>query len=529
MAYFRNLRIKRKMTVALLGTTTLALLLACGTFVIYERASSRRAMARNLDVLADALARNCGAALSFAEIQDTKEGAAKILAALGAERAVVAACLYTEDGSLHATYARTAADAKFPPKPEADGTRIERDVMVVVRAVNDEGKRIGSIYLRADLAELNARLQLYAGVSVLVLVGSFLLALALASALQQLILRPILALTDTATRIAETRDYTARAQKLSGDELGVLTDAFNQMLDDIQERTGALQQANESLRTQAGEMREAAAVLAASASQIMASTTQLAASATETASAITETTATVEEVKHTSQVSSDKAKHMSQEAQKAADVAKSGKRAVDQTIEGMTAIRQQMEALAESILSLSAQSQTIGEIISSVDDLAAQSKLLAVNAAIEAAKAGDEGKGFAVVAQEVRSLAEQSKQATTAVRTILNDIQKATSSAALATEQASKAVEGGVRQSVAAGESIGALAESIAGAAQASTQIAATSQQQFVGMDQVAMAMENIKQGSTQTVASTRQAETAAQQLHQLGQKLTDLVARFKV
>jgi methyl-accepting chemotaxis protein len=240
----------------------------------------------------------------------------------------------------------------------------------------------------------------------------------------------------------------------------------------------------------------------------MASTTQLAASAAETAAAVTETTATVEEVKQTAQVSSQKAKFVADEAQQSAEIARSGKLAVDQTIEGMGDIRQQMGAVAESILSLSAQGQAIGEIIATVDDLAAQSKLLAVNAAIEAAKAGEEGKGFAVVAQEVRSLAEQSKAATLQVRAILTDIQKATSSAVLATEQGSKTVEIGVRQSTSSGESIRALAESIAGAAQASTQIAATSQQQFVGMDQVAM---------------------AAHQLHQLGQKLKELVARFKV
>ena len=194
----------------------------------------------------------------------------------------------------------------------------------------------------------------------------------------------------------------------------------------------------------------------------------------------------------------------------------------------MGEIRQHMGAVAETILSLTAQSQAIGEIVATVDDLAAQSKLLAVNAAIEAAKAGDEGRGFAVVAQEVRSLAEQSKQATTQVRGILNEIQKVTGSAVLATEQGGKAVEVGVRQSLSAGESIRALAESITGAAQSAVQIAATSQQQSIGMDQVAMAMENIKTASTQTVASTKQAERAAQRLHEIGQRLKQLVERFK-
>jgi methyl-accepting chemotaxis protein len=129
----------------------------------------------------------------------------------------------------------------------------------------------------------------------------------------------------------------------------------------------------------------------------------------------------------------------------------------------------------------------------------------------------------------VKSLAEQSKQATGQVRTILGDIQKATSAAVLATEQGNKAVEAGVRQSGETGESIRLLAESIHEAAQAATQIAASSQQQMAGMDQVAQAMENIKQASSQNMAGTRQAEVAAQGLHELGQKLKQLAAQYQV
>ena len=106
-----------------------------------------------------------------------------------------------------------------------------------------------------------------------------------------------------------------------------------------------------------------------------------------------------------------------------------------------------MTFIADSIVRLSEQSIAIGEIISSVGDLASQSNLLAVNASIEAAKAGEHGKGFAVVAQEVRSLAEQSKESTEQIRRILNDIQKAISSAVMATEQGGKTVENSVLQS----------------------------------------------------------------------------------
>ncbi|MES2366968.1 MAG: CHASE3 domain-containing protein [Pseudomonadota bacterium] len=279
-------------------------------------------------------------------------------------------------------------------------------------------------------------------------------------------------------------------------------------------------------RTITRQLRESINLLSSSAAEILATTSQVASGAAETASAVSETTATVEEVKQTAQLASQKAKYVSDSAQKTAQISQTGRKSVEDAIAGMQHIQEQMESIAESIVRLSEQSQAIGEIIATVNDLAEQSNVLAVNAAIEAAKAGEHGKGFGVVAQEVKSLAEQSKQATSQVRALLGDIQKATGAAVLATEQGHKAVETGVKQTTETGESIRLLAESIHEAAQAATQIAASSQQQMVGMDQVALAMENIKQASVQNVAGTRQAEVAAQGLHELGQELATLIGR---
>jgi methyl-accepting chemotaxis protein len=277
------------------------------------------------------------------------------------------------------------------------------------------------------------------------------------------------------------------------------------------------------------QLRESIAQLSSSAAEILATTTQVASGAAETATAVNETTATVEEVKQTAQVASQKARYVSDSAQKVTQISQTGRKSVEDAIAGMHRIQEQMESIAESIVRLSEQSQAIGEIIATVNDLAEQSNVLAVNAAIEAAKAGEQGKGFGVVAQEVKSLAEQSKQATAQVRAILGDIQKATSTAVLATEQGHKAVEAGVKQSTTAGDAIRQLAESVNEAAQAATQIAASSQQQMVGMDQVALAMDNIKQASVQNVAGTRQAAVAAQDLHELGVKLGALVGNSAV
>lgn len=325
--------------------------------------------------------------------------------------------------------------------------------------------------------------------------------------------------------IRSQRDVAAAAQAIAGGDLRAkITPRSERDLVGIAFATMV-----DNLRRTTGELSEAVSVLAVSASEILASTTQVASGAAQTGTAIAQTTTTVEEVKQTALLSSQKAKYVSDSAQKATQVGQAGRRAVEASAAGMQRIQTQVESIAESVVRLSEQGHAISEIIATVNDLAEQSNLLAVNAAIEAAKAGEQGKGFSVVAQEVKSLAEQSKQATAQVRAILSDIQKATSAAVMATEQGSKAVEAGVAQTAEAGEAIRQLADSVVEAAQAATQISASSQQQLVGTDQVALAMDNIKQASAQNVAGTKQTEMAARNLHELGQKLKQLTAQYKV
>jgi len=391
-------------------------------------------------------------------------------------------------------------------------------------------------------------------VFILIGIAAFLLASLMIVFLNQTIAKPLREITGMAEQIAAGDLSVASAGGKRQDEVGLLTQSFSLMTQslrhmaemaaqiaagdlrvDIKSRSGKDLLANsfgrmvENLRRTTADISEAVNLLGSSASEILAATTQVASGTAETATAISETTTTVEEVRQAGQLSSKKAQNVSDIAKRVAQVSQSGQKAVEETAAGMRHIRDQMDSIAATIIRLSEQSQSIGGIIASVTDLADQSNLLSVNAAIEAARAGEQGKAFAVVAQEIRSLAEQSKQATTQVREILGDVQKATSAAVMATEQGSKAVEAGVRQSAQAGEAIKVLAEGIGEAVQAATQITASSQQQVVGMDQIGTAMENINQAGAETAASMRQSETAARNLHELGEKLKQLVEQYKV
>jgi len=269
-------------------------------------------------------------------------------------------------------------------------------------------------------------------------------------------------------------------------------------------------------------------VLVSSSVQILSATTQVASGTAETATAISQTTSTVVEVLQAAKLSAQKAENVSNNAKKVVQESAEGSRAVEDTLQGIGEISQQMDSIAKLIVLLNEQSQSIGGIISSVTDIAEQSNILAVNASIEAAKAGEHGRGFTVVAEEIRNLAGQSKQSTIKIRNILNDIQKATGTAVLATRQGSVVVENGVKRATRAGEAIKNLSQTTRQAMEAASQILASSEQQVIGMDQIGLSMQNIYQAGAESAASMAQTEKAAKELNDLGQKLKDLLDTYE-
>ncbi len=312
-------------------------------------------------------------------------------------------------------------------------------------------------------------------------------------------------------------DLTARLAARPDDDLSFrkLAEALNVMTDGIHRMTM--------------EVRTAIQGLSASADEILHATARQIDAATQQDTVVAQTTATVNEVRATVTQTAERAQHVAENAQASIEVSRSGEQAVADAIEGMHLIRRKVEDIADNILILSEHTQQIGEIIATVNSIADQSKMLALNASVEAARAGEEGKGFAVVALEVRNLAEQSREATAQVRDILSEIQRATNAAVMVTEEGTKGVDRGVSLVDRAGQTIKELANTIEENAVAAVQIAASTRQQAVGMDQLTNAMHTIKEATVEATESTMKVERNVQQLRGIAAHMGASLNRYRV
>ncbi len=310
-------------------------------------------------------------------------------------------------------------------------------------------------------------------------------------------------------------DFTARVKGNYKGDHKIIKDSINNLGDNI----GSV----------LIEVTEAVQATASASTQISSSSEEMAAGAQEQSTQTTEVAGAVEEMTKTIIETTKNSASASDAAKNSGSIAKDGGKVVDETIQGMNRISEVVKKSADTVHQLGKNSEQIGEIIQVIDDIADQTNLLALNAAIEAARAGEQGRGFAVVADEVRKLAERTTKATKEIASMIKQIQKDTEEAVVSMKQGTVEVEKGKELADKAGQSLKQIIKSAEEVVDMSTQVAAASEQQSATAEQISKNIEAISSVTQQSAAGVQQIARASEDLNQLTSNLENLISKFKI
>ncbi|MCC7538955.1 MAG: methyl-accepting chemotaxis protein [Deltaproteobacteria bacterium] len=396
------------------------------------------------------------------------------------------------DSSAIHRAARAAIDGHVPLWAEL--VRHER-TMLEIRRRGDESRR---------------------AVAIGAVVVTTLLTLLLSAVLVRSITGSIRKAADVAEAIRAGRIPEALDVGSNRDEAGMLLHSIDGMLSFL------------DLRTTMGTLQAAADQLTQAVGNIETQASGQGEAVTRQAAALQETQVTAHEIKQTSLLAAERAQEVLRMAERADDVSRAGELAVEQSLTGLAEIRAQVDGIAETIADLSRRTAQIGEITETVKDLADQSNMLALNAAVEAVRSGEHGRGFGVVAREIRALADQSIQATTRVRAILEDVATAARRASQGTEQGRQRMESGAQQARASGEHLRELATITRESSGWARQIAAAVNQQNAGIGQIFTAVTDQTTMMNETVQRLESLRSASATLRDVSKQVADVAERYR-
>jgi methyl-accepting chemotaxis protein len=369
---------------------------------------------------------------------------------------------------------------------------------------------------KAGTAESVASLTSASNVMVVGLIVVVLMGMSIAMLISRGLTRPIRMIVDRIKDIAEGEgDLTKRVDLNSRDELGELATWFNAFVTKVHDIVFEVAQAT---RDVAG----AATEIAASSEQMATGMNEQSQQVSQISSAIEEMSASVIEVAR-------KSVEAAQNATESGKVAQEGGTIVGQTVVGMRGINDAVTSSAVSVQELGKRGQQIGQIIEVINDIADQTNLLALNAAIEAARAGEHGRGFAVVADEVRKLADRTTKATEEIAQSIEAIQRETTEAVNRMNTGTQQVQTGVERASHAGQSLELIVTKARSVAEMIQSIAAAAEQQSSASEQISRNIESITAVTRQSSEGAGQAAAAATQLSAKAEQLQSIVGRFRL
>jgi len=373
-------------------------------------------------------------------------------------------------------------------------------------AARGQPKRIGTVRVGMSLDRANATIAGAARATAALIAGVILCAVLLAFALGRSVTRPLHQLVGAAQRVAHG-DLTLEIDEGRRDEIGQLASAFSQMV--------------RSLRTLIKHLQDGIIQVSAASSDIEGLAEQQTAGSVEQAVSVEEITSSLEELALSAGGIADRSESVVATAEETVAAATGGQHTVTAALEGMERIRETVQNIAATTVRLGDRSQKIGDVLDIIQEIAAETHLLAVNAAIESAAAGEHGRRFAVVAGEVRRLAERSRASAEEIAALVTEIQAAISASVMATEQGTKEVEIGAGLARGVEKGLHEIVEMIEKTTQTAKEISLATQQQRAASDQVVAVIRGIAD-------SARESAEGMQQASSLVTQLTTLAAGFK-
>ncbi|WP_426731223.1 methyl-accepting chemotaxis protein [Myxococcus faecalis] len=396
-----------------------------------------------------------------------------------------------------------------------EGTPLEAQGVELLDMAAPVPGGLGAVHVGFNRTDARGRIESVLGNMQLILIAVLLVLMGAAWTLSRRMVAPLVSLTGAVRRIAEHGDLREPVHVSTRDEVGELALAVGILVGKLKDLLHQLHSSTELLSDSVLGLNESA-----SEQNQMVS---------RQAAAVQETQVTAQEIRQTALLASSSAQSVIEVAERAEALGRTGEEAVAASIDGLVDLRSQVEQITERIMSLGERTQQIGGITETVKDLADQSHLLAVNAAIEAARSGEHGKGFAVVAREIRALADQSIRATNQVRKILNDIGEAIAGTVQITAEGTQRMEAGLAQARASGDTLRELTTIVQDSTASARQIAQTVNQQATGIEQIFTAVNELNALMGDTVKRISTTNESAVSLKMLSERVAEVVRAYRV
>jgi methyl-accepting chemotaxis protein len=476
-------------------------------YVFSQRAAGREASQQNARLLAETLSFSVGAGLNDGnfDLVQTSFNWAK------GDDAVAFVLILDESNKTIIEHNPRQLSYDLPVLMKKESFDDANDIVVAMRPIEYKDRKLGTTIVGVTMAKVleatNRQIFLSSVINIIILVLGILYVISYS----RILVRDIKSVQIS----IDNADLNTQFNTTRQDEMGELQHSFDRFVS--------------SIRDTLIQVSETAASVASASAEISSSTEEMAAGSQEQTTQSEEIARAVEQMAKTIAVNSENAGETARTAEQAKTAAEQGGNVVTETVNEMKQIANVVRESAGTIQNLGKSSDQIGEIIGVIEHIADQTNLLALNAAIEAARAGEQGRGFAVVADEVRKLAEQTTKATKQIAGMIQQIQSDSHGAVTSMANATKQVDAGILLADRAGSSLQEIVRTSQKVTDMVTQIAVANEEQSSSSEQISKNMEAIATVTQQTASGTQQIARAAEDLNRLTESLQQLVNQFKL